>query len=370
MSNWYVKKGDGEVYGPVTRDELRSWAAEGRVAPEDTLSSDQETWQAAAEAVELGMDWFLELPGEPPYGPLHLMALNELVLDGAVSTVLPIRHRTTGERHVLGDALAHALSNRRETLEEALEVLQRDLGASEKQVEALRAGGAGAEPPAPGEGEAAGREAVECTRLQEELQAARSEIERMAEVQRDRESVAAEVEELRGAVGSLEERARNEAGELQAKLEDAEHRCGILQAQIEDRDGALAEARAQAAALRDAAGEAASADLGALEDRYEGQIREGGRRWKRPPGRRPCGRRGLPRKSAPRRSGGRSVRQPSSRRPSASASWRAAWKTWSRTTGRSRTYRCRLRVRTGGAGIVRVSGGSSSRKSALCRKRP
>lgn len=48
--------GDGETYGPVSMEDLKSWIEEGRVAAETTiLRSDRTDWAPASEFPELGL---------------------------------------------------------------------------------------------------------------------------------------------------------------------------------------------------------------------------------------------------------------------------------------------------------------------------
>ncbi len=53
---WYLRKDGGAEYGPVAEEVLRAWAAEGRVAPEDWISTDRENWIPPHELASLEMD--------------------------------------------------------------------------------------------------------------------------------------------------------------------------------------------------------------------------------------------------------------------------------------------------------------------------
>ncbi len=117
---WYLKKSDGDIFGPVAEDELKEWAAEGRISPDDQLSSDQRLWQPAPEVPALNMDWVVELPDDQRYGPLHLMAMVELVQHGFLPADAPIQHKSTDERHILSEALLSAMITRAEFLEKSI----------------------------------------------------------------------------------------------------------------------------------------------------------------------------------------------------------------------------------------------------------
>ncbi len=106
--NWYLRKSDDTVYGPVDDGALRRWAAEGRIAPEDHISQDRQTWSPAHDKPALQMDWLIETDDQSMYGPLHLSALRELVADGSLNPQTRLTHKTTGAVQTLGKALAAA----------------------------------------------------------------------------------------------------------------------------------------------------------------------------------------------------------------------------------------------------------------------
>lgn len=97
MSEWYLRKGSGEVYGPKALDELMRWAADGRIAPDDELSQDQQAWQAAPTLTELGLLYTIQLEGDSTYGPIHIMSLCDLLAEGDIQGTTPIQHVHTGE---------------------------------------------------------------------------------------------------------------------------------------------------------------------------------------------------------------------------------------------------------------------------------
>lgn len=103
--NWYLRKSDGTVYGPVDDSTLYQWATEGRVAPEDHLSKDQQAWSPAHDLPDLQMDWLIAMEDGSLYGPLHLSALRDLVADGSLNTQTRLTHKTTGAVQSLDEAL-------------------------------------------------------------------------------------------------------------------------------------------------------------------------------------------------------------------------------------------------------------------------
>ncbi len=104
--NWYLRKSDNTVYGPVDDATLRQWAAEGRVAPEDHISEDRSGWSPAHEYPALQMDWLIGMDDGSLYGPLHLSALRELLADGSLTEQARLTHKTTRAVKSLKAALA------------------------------------------------------------------------------------------------------------------------------------------------------------------------------------------------------------------------------------------------------------------------
>ncbi len=120
---WYLKKNDGEVYGPVDLPTLQLWATDGRVAPEDRISEDQKNWMPAPDLSDLSMDWNVELNNGSLYGPLHLLAIKELTQDGSVRYRAPVVNRKTGETSIVGEALIPVMMEKLVRLQSQVEQL-------------------------------------------------------------------------------------------------------------------------------------------------------------------------------------------------------------------------------------------------------
>ncbi len=59
---WFLRKHQGgSVFGPISFDQLAGWASSAQVAPQDVVSTDQETWLKAPMVAQLGMDWLVEI---------------------------------------------------------------------------------------------------------------------------------------------------------------------------------------------------------------------------------------------------------------------------------------------------------------------
>ncbi len=105
MTQWYLRNSEDRIYGPVSLSTLQLWAADGRVAPEDYVSADQEDWRPAPDLRELSMNWFVDGPDDSRYGPVHLLALRDMLREGYVETTGFIENRHTGEKQEIGRAL-------------------------------------------------------------------------------------------------------------------------------------------------------------------------------------------------------------------------------------------------------------------------
>lgn len=146
--SWYLRKADQTIYGPVSFDILRRWAADGRIVSEDHVSEDEVTWRPAPDLASLEMDWFIDLPEGQSYGPLHLMALAELVRDGTIVAANRVTHRPTGLSHALCDVLLPPLAEHAAALQDALDARAAPAPASDEgpaRYEAERAARARAE---------------------------------------------------------------------------------------------------------------------------------------------------------------------------------------------------------------------------------
>ncbi len=85
-TTWYLRKHqDRGLFGPLSFDQLVRWAASARIAPQDLVSPDQETWMKAPMLAELGMDWLVEVTTERYYGPTTLGAIQEFVRIGEIT---------------------------------------------------------------------------------------------------------------------------------------------------------------------------------------------------------------------------------------------------------------------------------------------
>jgi hypothetical protein len=82
---WFLRKHeDGSIFGPISFEQLALWASSAQIAPQDSISADQQTWMKAPMLPELAMDWIAEVTPERYYGPTTLGAIAEFLRVGEI----------------------------------------------------------------------------------------------------------------------------------------------------------------------------------------------------------------------------------------------------------------------------------------------
>ena len=134
---WFLRKhADGEIFGPVSFDQIREWAMLAQIHPQDVISNDGRTWNKAPMLSELQMDWIVEIPGQPLYGPTTAGTLLEFLKLGEISAETQILNSCSGEKMRLGDVSFFPSPTNLETgLKESLQehILQLEVSLLEKQ---------------------------------------------------------------------------------------------------------------------------------------------------------------------------------------------------------------------------------------------
>ncbi|MDA0321671.1 MAG: hypothetical protein O2923_03005 [Verrucomicrobia bacterium] len=92
---WHLKLDDDNIMGPVSLDELATWAAQCRIYPGHQVSKDKSNWTAVETVPELKMEWTVPLVDGSTYGPLNLFAIPDLIADGAVASDAKVHHKLT-----------------------------------------------------------------------------------------------------------------------------------------------------------------------------------------------------------------------------------------------------------------------------------
>lgn len=109
-AKWYLSKHiDGELFGPVTLEQLCLWAAEASISPLDKVSSDNENWVKAPMIPELEMDFLLQVGPETYYGPTTVGAVREFLACGEITMDTKVTNCKTGESRALRDYPALAV---------------------------------------------------------------------------------------------------------------------------------------------------------------------------------------------------------------------------------------------------------------------
>ncbi len=89
-AQWYLRLGDGGVFGPVSIATLVDWARQGRVMASNEVSNDNQNWHPAASLEELGMSWYIETASGALHGPFNRAAAELLARDGRLGSDVKI----------------------------------------------------------------------------------------------------------------------------------------------------------------------------------------------------------------------------------------------------------------------------------------
>lgn len=135
MSDWYLRKPSGEIYGPKGLSELVAWATDGRIAPDDELSSDQKNWKSAPSVPELGLLYGIQLEDRSTYGPVHMQVINDLLLEGDIQSTTLIQHSQTAETRAASDWLIPYLVQQRAHDRNTIDDLRGQLESAERRLE-------------------------------------------------------------------------------------------------------------------------------------------------------------------------------------------------------------------------------------------
>ena len=82
---WYVRTADGSVYGPADVASLVSWAEDGRLDADTSVSKDRVSWTPAPLMDELAMSWLVEIRPGKVVGPFN----RRYLIDSSATGVLP-----------------------------------------------------------------------------------------------------------------------------------------------------------------------------------------------------------------------------------------------------------------------------------------
>ena len=136
---WLLKKhGSGNVHGPVSFEKLIEWANAAQINPQDSISDDGIIWKKAPMIEGLQMDWLIEVPGNPLYGPTRPGAVLEFLNMGEIDLSTTIVNCCTGESMTLEEASFYRNLNP-ELLINRITELEEELRAASEMVANLEA---------------------------------------------------------------------------------------------------------------------------------------------------------------------------------------------------------------------------------------
>ncbi|NQT92009.1 MAG: DUF4339 domain-containing protein [Lentisphaerae bacterium] len=92
---WYLRIGNGNVYGPLDIAILKKWTAEGRIGPGNEVSKDQDLWAPVHALAELQMQWAVKTPEGTEFGPFSLLAVPSLLRRGILKPEAVLENSTT-----------------------------------------------------------------------------------------------------------------------------------------------------------------------------------------------------------------------------------------------------------------------------------
>ena len=262
---WLVRNEQGETFGPVDFDTLKSWARDGRLAPTNEVSEDGTAWSLATSCGALEMDWVAEVTPGTFYGPIHRQALDELVRDGSIAATCTRFRRIAAEEPAAAttsdDASREALA-RASSLETQLQSAERRASAEAERADKQRA--AYEERLLSAQQQAAAcaadLESARASAQSLDERVARAERRADAEAEQAGKQRAAYEEQLRlaqhqiAACVSELERSHASVAALEARLNQSEGRAAALEEQLR---AAQAQASASASELKVALGRAA-----------------------------------------------------------------------------------------------------------------
>ena len=136
---WLLKKHDtGNIHGPVPFDKLLEWANAAQINPQDSISDDDDNWKKAPMVEGLKMDWLIEVPGNPLYGPTSPGAVLEFLNMGEINLSTTVVNCCTGESMPLEESPFYRNLNP-ELLIERINQLEEELRAALETIANLEA---------------------------------------------------------------------------------------------------------------------------------------------------------------------------------------------------------------------------------------
>lgn len=247
MSNnneWFVRMSNGTVFGPINTVGLSHWAGDGRVMPDDEVSTDRTNWIRACDLEELGMNTMLELPDGTFKGPYNPMAIDGLAKEGKIPVRAVRFHKSELEERMANRQMSLFGDEAWEkpTAEESIEDESKE--QFEQQLEQVRQEANDAI-------ELAQREAedlrVEREKLMEEISALQQSVannQKLDEVVAEKEALESELAALKEQGASMDQQnaiiqdLQSQAQLLAEQLSEAENERDSLVQKLEEQESA------------------------------------------------------------------------------------------------------------------------------------
>lgn len=101
---WYLlKHDDGALFGPINFDQLKQWALEAQISPQDKVSNDGKAWIKAPMVPELQMDYLIEVSPDQFYGPTTVGAVREFYQMGEIDGSARVTNCRDGSESLIGE---------------------------------------------------------------------------------------------------------------------------------------------------------------------------------------------------------------------------------------------------------------------------
>lgn len=227
MSNnneWFVRMSNGTVFGPINTVGLSHWAGDGRVMPDDEVSTDRTNWIRACDLEELGMNTMLELPDGTFKGPYNPMAIDGLAKEGKIPVRAVRFHKSELEERMANRQMSLFGDEAWEkpTAEESIE--DESKKQFEQQLEQVRQEANDAI-------ELAQREAEDLRVEREKLMEEISALQQSAANNQKLDEVVAEKEALESALAALKEQGAS-MDQQNAIIQDLQSQAQLLAEQL------------------------------------------------------------------------------------------------------------------------------------------
>jgi hypothetical protein len=140
---WRLRKGtDGPIFGPVSKEEIKRWAQNSQIAPEDYVDQNDNQWKPSHEISFLEMDWEIQI--DPPhfYGPTTIGAIEEFYREGLIKDETIVKNLRTHSVKTVSELFSKSLplpESYTESIAQPSTVLHRPLQSRADDSQPIRA---------------------------------------------------------------------------------------------------------------------------------------------------------------------------------------------------------------------------------------